>query len=171
MGRLDTVGHITPETELGRKISKIITIHKPKYIMETGTRIGLGSTLCILQALTRRKLPSTFHSIEVNEGYYNLAKQNLSSYFSNKYVNFEIFLGSSLPEIMMLTQYDVDILMLKAHELLKNIKVNGMHKKAVKNPGGRFDLIRTLVEANGYPDLILLDSEGHLGYQIGRTHV
>jgi hypothetical protein len=77
---MEIQGQITPSSERGRILKKIIEDYKPKNIVEIGTWKGMGSTLCIVQNLNYN---SNFISIESNKVFYEIAQKNLSDY-SNK---------------------------------------------------------------------------------------
>jgi hypothetical protein len=70
-------GQITPSTERGTLIKKVITEYKPKSIVEIGTCGGMGSTLCILESID---YDCNFISFETNKNFYEEAKINLENY-------------------------------------------------------------------------------------------
>jgi hypothetical protein len=77
---MNTQGQMLPSTERGNIIKKIIITHNPKNIVEIGTWKGLGSTLCIIESINEN---SNFISIETNQNFHNIAKENLKE-FHNK---------------------------------------------------------------------------------------
>ena len=61
-----------------RAIRTLFARTRPRKIVETGTYLGLGSTLTIAQALHDNALPfNQFYSIEVNPKFYGQAVDNL----------------------------------------------------------------------------------------------
>lgn len=70
-------GQMLPITERGKIIKKILTHYKPINVVEIGTWKGLGSTLCIIESINEN---SNFISIETNQDFHNIAKENLKEF-------------------------------------------------------------------------------------------
>jgi hypothetical protein len=65
---------------LDKALRKLIARARPRRLIETGTHLGLGSTLTICQALADNGLSfDQFYSIEVNPDFYAQAWTNLAS--------------------------------------------------------------------------------------------
>jgi predicted O-methyltransferase YrrM len=72
-------GQITEGSERCKIIKKTITTYNPKTILEIGTWKGMGSTKCILDSIDDSV---EFISLESNMEFFNIARNNLSSYSS-----------------------------------------------------------------------------------------
>ena len=73
-------GQILPESEFGKNINIIISKYKPKNIVEIGTWKGLGSTYSVITSLIENKYKANFISLETNNNFYEIAKNNLEGY-------------------------------------------------------------------------------------------
>jgi hypothetical protein len=63
----NNVGQITPDSEIGIEIRKLVARDDVSTILEIGTWNGMGSTRCIVEGLkTRSPSTYTFYSIEAN---------------------------------------------------------------------------------------------------------
>lgn len=74
---MSTQGQMLPITERGNILKKILTFYNPINIVEIGTWKGMGSTLCILESINDK---SNFISIESNQTFHNIAKENLKKF-------------------------------------------------------------------------------------------
>ena len=72
-------GQMLPTSERGNALKEIIKKYQCKNIVEIGTWRGLGSTICIINSLLD---DSNFISIETNEEFFNIAKNNLNEHLS-----------------------------------------------------------------------------------------
>ena len=78
-------GQILPGSDFAQSIDNIVTVYKPKTIVEIGTWRGLGSTKTIIDSIIKNNLQSEFTSIESNSTFYHEAVENLKDY--KNYVN------------------------------------------------------------------------------------
>lgn len=143
--------------ELRQDIYSIIMQHRPSSIIETGTYNGLGSTSAILHGLKDANIKGfSFVSMESNEEFYRQAKKNLEQ---------ETYNGSllllnmvSVPSYMLPVKvYDVPEDVITDH-VNPDKYLNEIPDK-VKDDG----IATALSLVNFRPDLVLLDSAGHLG--------
>ena len=74
---MESQGQIRMSSERCELITKTIQEHNCQKIVEIGTWKGMGSTLCILNAITPT---SEFITLESNKTFYDIAKSNLISY-------------------------------------------------------------------------------------------
>lgn len=143
--------------ELREDIYNFIQDYKPRNVIETGTYNGLGSTSAILHGLKdAHGTQFSFISMESDPVFYNQARQNMEE---------EIYDGSlvlmnkiSVPRHLlpsMVEDVPDDIITDHAdpsrylREVPKGIEDNG--------------LMAALILLDYRPDMVLLDSAGHLG--------
>lgn len=143
--------------ELREDIYNIIQDYRPRNVIETGTYNGLGSTSAILHGLKdAHRGKFSFISMESDPVFYNQARQNLEE---------EIYDGSlvlmnkiSVPKHLLpvnVEQVPEDIITDHAdpsrylREVPKGVEDNG--------------LMAALILLDYKPDMVLLDSAGHLG--------
>lgn len=149
---------IAASMPLRRDIYSVIADYRPYSILETGTYNGLGSTSAILHGLRDANIdPFSFISIESNEQNYKEACKNLEE---------EIYKGTlvlmhanSLPsEIMPRMVYEVPDHVITDHadpmKYLKEVPVD------IEDDG----IYRAMALLDNRPDMVLLDSAGHLGF-------
>lgn len=153
---------ISASMELRQDILSVIMEYRPHSIIETGTYKGLGSTSAVLHGLADANIRGfSFISIESNKQFYQEAVNNLDP-DSNQYKGSLLLLNAiSLPlaELPTKVEYDFDDSVIVDHinpnSYLKEIP------KDVKDDG----LMTALHLVNFRPDLVILDSAGHLGTQ------
>ena len=68
------------DPEIKNIIQEIIYKEKIKYVIESGTFQGLGSTKMIAECFTEQSTPEQFVTIEVNWNFWKQARENLSKY-------------------------------------------------------------------------------------------
>jgi hypothetical protein len=79
-------GQIRLDEPGGTLIYQTVIKYKPRTIVELGTWNGLGSTMCVIQALKDSKIEDTnFISVELYPDMFDEAKENLKNY--KQYVN------------------------------------------------------------------------------------
>lgn len=82
-------GQITPDSFAGNEIIKIINRIDIKNIVESGTWLGGGSTMCVLENLREDQI---FKTIELYPDIFKQARKNLANYIGKP--NFEMLEGS-----------------------------------------------------------------------------
>lgn len=80
-------------------VTAIIKERKPRYIIETGTYLGLGTTTIVINALTGYY---QFFTIESNPEFYREACHNLREHPEVRLLN-----GYSIPKRLMPTQTEI----------------------------------------------------------------
>jgi hypothetical protein len=149
--------------EFSESITSLVKEKSIKKVIETGTYIGTGSTMILAKALAGVE-GAQIYTIEVNPEYHRLAKDNLANY---PHVN--LLQGLSLPRRLLLTReqtgYWID------HLKDKDIYVDHKDEDRIDlyvrecDYSGPVDLLgRCIKVCRGKPDLLLLDSAGHLGF-------
>ena len=81
---METQGQILEGSTFGNWLETIITIYRPKTIVEIGTWKGLGSTKRIIDSIAKNNLDAEFYSLEANKGFHEIATANLSAVLSDK---------------------------------------------------------------------------------------
>jgi len=149
---------IAASMSLRRDIYSIIMDIRPFSILETGTYNGLGSTSAILHALKDANIdPFSFISIESNKRNHREAEKNLSQ---ETYKGTVVLMNAnSLPDYMMPKMvYEVPDHVITDHadpmKYLKEVPED------IDDDG----IYRAMALLDNRPDLVLLDSAGHLGF-------
>lgn len=134
------------------KITQLIEQNKLMYIIETGCYLGDGTTAAINRALTGAE---SVYSIEVNPGFIATAQR--------KYVSIEFLLGLSIPRDMVPDTLPV----LPDHVIVDHEDKNRLEKYAQEIDFNVPDckLLDALMFVNFHPDLVILDSAGHIGWE------
>ena len=141
---------------------------RPRKIVETGTYLGLGSTLTICEALYGNGLPiDQFYTIEVNPAFYMQACDNLAA----RGFKPRLLRGLSVPRALLPTQADIQRETLDAvadptvfidHDPAR--RVFHYHKET-HFPDALDDLLGYVLRSfEGAPDFLMLDSAGHMGF-------
>lgn len=155
-------------SDFARSINTLFARTRLRKIVETGTYQGLGSTLTICQALYDNGIPTDqFFSIEVNPTFYGQAYENLAG------LGFKprLLRGLSVPRGMLPTEADIQRETLDAvadasvfidHQPDKRVFY---YHKETNFPNELDDLLGFVIRSmDGAPDLVMLDSGGHIGY-------
>lgn len=149
---------IAASMELRQDIYSVIMQHRPKAIIETGTYKGLGSTAAILHALLDANIQGfSFVSIEANTGFYEEATKNVDSGAYNGSV---LLLNAvSLPRTLLPAKVYNNFPDEVITDHINPDKYLNEIPSDVRDDG----LMTALHLVNFAPDLVLLDSAGHLG--------
>lgn len=138
-----------------KKITQLIRENNLKKIIETGTLYGLGTTRAIIQAL---KGDETVYSIECNPSHYRKAIEN------NKGAIVQFLLGHSIgrAQIPVDPSFDglPDYIVVDHKERERKSKYNS----EVNFPVNDHMLKYALSKMEYRPDLVILDSAGHMGF-------
>jgi len=147
----------------------LIRMTRPKRIIETGTYLGKGTTRVIAEAIRDFGLNQTvFTSIECNPDHHRQALSNLKEAGLVQFVR--PLLGLSVPRSLLPTA-DVVHQETIAGAAGTNVFVDHQENQRVELylretdfPDAAEDLLGTsLQECGNEPDLVLLDSGGHMG--------
>lgn len=144
--------------ELRKDILSVIADYKPYSILETGTYNGLGSTSAILHGLREAKIdPFSFISIESNEKNYQQAVKNLEE---------EIYKGTLV--LMHANSLPKEIMPKKVYDVPENVITDHVdpsrYLKEVPEDIDDDGIYRAMALLDNRPDMVLLDSAGHLGF-------
>jgi glycosyltransferase involved in cell wall biosynthesis/ADP-heptose:LPS heptosyltransferase/predicted Zn-dependent protease len=155
-------------SEFERFLREVIRDTQPKFVVETGTYLGQGTTRIITSALKDNRLEEArFYSIECNPEHHRQAQANLASSGLLRFV--KLLHGISVPRSLLPNAEAI------RKETIENahgdIFVDHHEEKRVQLylnetnfPSLPEDLLgRCLRECDGKPDLLLLDSAGHMG--------
>ena len=146
----------------------IIRQKKPRFIVETGTYLGQGTTRIIASALRDHGLTdATFYSVECNPEHHRQALANLGQSGLLPFVT--PLHGISVPRALLpdaeairketIENVSGDIFV--DHHEAKRIE---LYLNETNYPDLPDDLLgQCLRECDGQPDLLLLDSAGHMG--------
>lgn len=138
-------------------LSDFIAEKEITSVLESGTYLGTGSTMAIIDGLTRHGKEFEFHSIEVNPGHYCQAEKNVP-----KLRGVNLHLGVSVPKSKLPTE-------VKFGRMPEDIIVDHKpeHREALYLKEVDYDveedLIGTLLK-KFTPELVFLDSAGHMGW-------
>ncbi|REJ84534.1 MAG: hypothetical protein DWQ44_08960 [Bacteroidetes bacterium] len=150
---------MTCVSDLKQKIFQMVTQEKPMRILETGTYLGTGSTRAFVDAAISSGHSLQFHTIEVNEGHFELARKNLSDALLNFKCSFYMWNGLSVPASLIPSEIDVDF---PESVITDSFDESFYHNEIV---GFIQDdcISKAILAMGGFPDMILLDSAGHMG--------
>lgn len=156
-------------SEFEHFLRDIIKKTKPRFIVETGTYLGQGTTRILSSALKENHLESArFYSIECNPEHHRQALVNLNTSGLLRFVR--LLHGVSVPRSLL---PDANAIRKETIENARNdIFVDHHEEKRIQlyfnetnYPHLPDDLLgRCLRECDGKPDLLLLDSAGHMGH-------
>ena len=135
-------------------ITCLIKQKKLKKIIETGSYMGLGTTKAINDALVGDE---TVYSIEVNPKFHKEAIKNNS----NSIINFLLGLSIDKPSIPYDYSFDVPDNVFVDHV---DSNRNLLYRQEVNHKVPDKMLLYALEKIDFKPDLVILDSAGHLGY-------
>ena len=104
---IGTAGQINRGSLLGEVIYNLCLQNDIKNIVEIGSWNGMGSTKCIYDAISEKKSEYLVYSLESNEEFYNICKENYKNL--PKFSNFNIVLGTIIsPDENMDPMYNYD---------------------------------------------------------------
>jgi hypothetical protein len=160
--RIETASHFA------RCLGDLFAKFRPRRVVETGTYLGTGTTMIIARALQQwGPEDASFYSIEVNPVHAQKAEANLA----RAGLSVNILNGLSVPRALLPSLERIEQL------FVKSVIANGIvvdHEEADRArlyhretdfPELPDDLLgKVLTEFNYRPDLVLLDSGGHLGH-------
>lgn len=139
---------------LDKALRRLIARARPRRIIETGTHLGLGSTLAICQALADSGLPiDQFYSIEVNPGFYAQAWTNLGQ----RGFHPRLLRGLSIPRSLLPSE----------EQLRRDMdeQAAAALRRETYVPEALDDLLGFVLANLDYtPDFLFLDSAEHLGF-------
>ncbi len=157
-------------SEFETRLNELVTTIRPRKIIETGTYLGTGTTRIIASALKSSGISNArFYTIECDPNRHQQAVNNLTGAGLHDYVT--PLCGLSVPRSLLPS---IEQIRCETVENVErgNIYVDHQEENRVAFYHGETnfpditdDLIgKCLVEFDGNPDMILLDSAGHMGY-------
>jgi len=158
------------ETEFYRTLEQLIQLVRPLTIIETGTYLGRGSTAAICRGLA--KLPEircAFYTIEVNARHYGQALANLAE--KGHLPRVKPLHGLSLPRALLPSKEAIRMATVDAPahadifvDFDEDIRAD-VYFQETNHADCPDDLLGLCLAAcAGRPDILLLDSAGHLGF-------
>jgi GT2 family glycosyltransferase/glycosyltransferase involved in cell wall biosynthesis/Flp pilus assembly protein TadD/predicted O-methyltransferase YrrM len=166
-------------SEFETHLRKLVLSIKPRSVIETGTYIGKGTTRIIAAALRDAELAgTTFYSIECNPDHHRQAVLNLGQTGLLPFVH--PLLGLSVPRAILPTVekiHDDTVQNISGDDIYVDHQEQNrvaLYHRETDFPDLPDDLLGDCMERVGrHPDLVLLDSAGHMGnvefnYLIGR---
>ncbi len=157
MSRLSTA-NVASATQaslpLGKALRRLLARVRPRRVVETGTHLGLGTTLAICEALAENSLPlDQFYSIEVNPDFYAQAWTNLGQHGFHP----RLLRGLSIPRSLLPSEEEL------RREMTE--QTSAALRKETYFPEALDDLLGfALANFDNAPDFLLLDSAEHLGF-------
>jgi predicted O-methyltransferase YrrM len=157
------------ESDFASSLREIIGLIRPKKIIETGTYHGEGTTKVIASALRDYNISdSMFFSIEVNPQNIAYAVRYLES--QGLLDKVRILQGLSLPQSALPSENEIESEFVRSNEYgsvfvdHKEEDRAKLYHAETQLRGGQDDLLKkTMDYFDGKPDLVLLDSAGHVG--------
>ena len=145
--------------ELLKFMSDLIAKEKMTKVIETGTYLGTGSTMAIIEGLTRHGLPFEFYTIEVNPKHHRMAQRNVPRLSGVHLVNGLTVGKQDLPDKLDFKKMPKDVIVDHPDEFREE-----RYKNEVSFNVPDHQLERILAHFNYKPDLVFLDSAGHMGW-------
>lgn len=149
---------IAASMELRKDIYDVIMKYRPSSIIETGTYNGLGSTSAILHGLKDANIQRfSFISIECNPHNYAEAQKNIGG---EKYDGTLMLMNAvSVPRELLPIRIEDNF----PPDVITDHVDSSRYIKEIPNNVQDDGLMTALHLINFAPDLVLLDSAGHLG--------
>jgi hypothetical protein len=159
---------IHPEGNFARALTRIVKERLPSFIIETGTFHGTGTTAAVIRGIRESGHACRFFSLEVNPQHYATALSNLERNGDLPFVT--VLNGLSVPRNLLPDLENLHRELADAAlepglyvDFPENIRADAYHAET-NFPDLPDDLLGLcLAECNGKPDLLVLDSGGHLG--------
>ena len=153
----------TNQSSLDQEIRTLLARSRPHKIVETGTHLGLGSTLTICESLAENGLAENqFYSIEVNPNFYAQAWTNLGQ----RGFHPRLLRGLSIPRSLLPSEADLRRETGEhagaAAEVTPEARV-AAYQQETHFPEALDDLLGFVLR-NMAPDFMMLDSAAHLGF-------
>lgn len=139
-------------------ISDLIAKEGITKIIETGTYLGTGTTMAVVDGLTKHGKDFTFYSIEVNPSHYRQAKRNVPRLRGINIINGLSIGHSDLPTKVSFKGYPDEVIVDHHPENREQLYLNETAHNVSDNL-----LEDCLADFNYKPELVILDSAGHIG--------
>ena len=148
-------------------IRRLVRQARPRTIIETGTYLGRGTTTIVWKALQQAGIDPDFTTIEVNPEYHRQAK----AYFDKNGMRIRSVCGLSLERSRLPSKQDIQRKFVDNKDSDRIYYDHPEHLRSEKYfsetdfqvPDNQLEY--ALKRCNWKPDLVLLDSAGHLGFE------
>ena len=148
---------MTGDTRFNDELSSIIQLRGLYRVIETGTFHGRGTTRAIITGLTKLFHPFEFYSIEVNSEHHRIATKNIGHMNGVHLLNGLSVAKSDLP---ISATFEVPDYIVVDH---MDEHRNNLYTQEVSYPVPDNMLDVALSKFDYKPDMVLLDSAGHMG--------
>jgi hypothetical protein len=159
---------VSVESQFARSMRDLFAYLRPRRIIETGTYRGTGTTTIIASAIHDLEIENAqFISIEVNPGNVKRAQENLAK----AGLQVEVINGLSVPRALLPTMEQIEREMVHSviadglvvdHEESRRAELYFRETDFAALPD---DVLgQVLRRFDHRPDVVLLDSGGHMGY-------
>ncbi|MDR3358584.1 MAG: glycosyltransferase family 9 protein [Desulfovibrio sp.] len=166
----DAGTNVAATSDFSISLEALVREVKPFSIIETGTFHGTGTTAAIGRGLSSlRNLRSLFYTIEINPHNYGIALRNLQNDGLLQYVH--ALNGLSLPRGLLPSRDQIQTMYVNAcphadifvdHEECDRAE---KYYLETANENAPDDLLELCLRQSDYcPELVVLDSAGHLGF-------
>ncbi len=160
---------VSQESEFSACMREVLRRFRPRFIIETGTYLGTGTTFAVAKAIRELHLDTAeFYSIEVNPENYIRARRNLEASGLDQSVR--LLNGLSVPRAQLPNsrqieeQFVTNIPFADVYVDHPEAQRSALYYRETDFPDVPDDLLGYCIRATGHqPDLVLLDSGGHMG--------
>lgn len=151
---------MTSSGAFNKALTTLVANNGITKIIETGTYLGTGTTRAILDGLQAHGKPFQFFSIEVNPDNYKKAVMNNGRVGGLYLINGLSISKSDLPKVVEFTDFPDNVVVDYQEQTRSTSYVNEV-KYNVKDEV----LYECLKAFDARPELVVLDSAGHIGMQ------
>lgn len=155
---MQSLGQINLHSSLGQCIYKFTTLPETQNIIDIGTWNGLGSTMCIIQAIIdSNKQNYQAISIEANYEQFLLAKSNLTLY--EKYINLVYGRITDVEDLVSLNDYNDNFFKLYPRQLQEQ-----WYAVDIKQHTEAPNIYNDIIQKISHIDLLILDGGEYCSY-------
>jgi hypothetical protein len=159
---------IDSEGGFARALTRLVKERRPSFIIETGTFQGMGTTAAVIRGIRESGHACRFYSLEVNPRNYETALRNLEQSGNAAFVT--VLNGLSVPRNLLPERETLRRELADARiepglyvDFPENIRADAYYAET-NFPDLPDDLLgRCLAECDSQPDMLVLDSGGHMG--------
>jgi len=151
---------MTSSGAFNKALTALVANNRLTKIIETGTYLGTGTTKAILKGLQAHGEPFKFFSIEVNPVNYSKAVMNVGKVEGCYLINGLSIAKHDLPKAVEFTNYPEHIVV----DYQEGVRQKSYISEVSYNVKDSC-LYECLKALDGCPELVVLDSAGHIGMQ------
>lgn len=151
---------MTSSGAFNKALTALIANRGITKVIETGTYLGTGTTKAIIEGLQAHGKPFQFFSLEVNPSNYSKAVMNVGRVEGVHLLNVLSINKTDLPKLVEFTDYPEDVIVDYQEKVRSKSYVSEVSYN-VKDEG-LYDCLKAL---DCEPELVVLDSAGHIGLQ------